>query len=150
MNNSNNDNDNKEDNKDYLKMSQKEQRNARNAFALLTQFGIHVLVIIGACFFLGRFIDSVLKTSPIFLLGFTIFGIMSAFISVYKIAMKEINRSTSRSDYLNIDINKIKNSEKSEELEIIPKEKVEPTIDPLHQSDVERLRSKINEQRTKR
>lgn len=150
MNNSNNNNDNEETNKNYLKMSQRERRNTRNAFALLTQFGIHVLVIIGACFFFGKFIDKVLNTSPIFLLGFTIFGIFSAFISIYKIAMKEINRNTSHSDYLNIDINKIKNSEKSEQLEIIPKEKVEQVIDPLQQSDVERLRSKIEKQRNKR
>lgn len=52
--------------------------------SLLTQVGLMILIPILGCAFIGRFIDSKLNTSPIFLLIFIILGIGGAFMSVYK------------------------------------------------------------------
>lgn len=54
------------------------------ALSLLSQIGIMMLVSIFGCFFIGRFIDDKLNTSPIFMLIFLLLGIGGAFMSVYK------------------------------------------------------------------
>lgn len=52
--------------------------------SLLTQIGLMIVISILGCMFIGRFIDSKLNTSPIFLLIFILLGIGGAFMSVYK------------------------------------------------------------------
>lgn len=52
--------------------------------SLLTQVGLMIIIPIFGCMFIGRFIDSKLNTSPIFLLIFILLGIGGAFMSVYK------------------------------------------------------------------
>ena len=54
------------------------------ALSLLSQLSIIMLTSIFGCFFIGRFIDMKLNTSPIFMLIFLILGIGGAFMSVYK------------------------------------------------------------------
>lgn len=53
-------------------------------FSLISQIGIMILIPIVGCMFIGKFIDSKLNTSPIFLLIFIVLGIGGAFMSVYK------------------------------------------------------------------
>ncbi|MGX4601504.1 AtpZ/AtpI family protein [Faecalimicrobium sp. JNUCC 81] len=52
--------------------------------SLLTQVGLMIIIPILGCMFIGKFIDSKLNTSPIFLLIFILLGIGGAFMSVYK------------------------------------------------------------------
>ena len=54
------------------------------ALSLLCQLSIMMLVSIFGCFFIGKFIDTKLNTSPIFMLIFLVIGIGGAFMSVYK------------------------------------------------------------------
>ncbi len=54
------------------------------ALSLLSQLSIMMLVSIFGCFFIGKFIDTKLNTSPIFMLIFLVIGIGGAFMSVYK------------------------------------------------------------------
>lgn len=52
--------------------------------SLISQIGIMILIPIVGCLFIGKFIDSKLNTSPVFLLIFIVLGIGGAFMSVYK------------------------------------------------------------------
>lgn len=52
--------------------------------SLLSQIGLMILIPILGCTFIGKFIDSKLNTSPVFLLIFIVLGIGGAFTSVYK------------------------------------------------------------------
>ncbi len=94
------------------KMSKKDKHQISSAYSLVTQIGIHMIVTIFLCFFIGQWLDNLIGTAPIFLFIFTLIGVLSAFVGVYKISLKEINRTAKNSDYLNIDINAIKNEYK--------------------------------------
>ncbi len=72
------------------KLNRKEKRKIANAYALITQIAINVLVIIFGCFFLGRFLDGVLGTSPWLMLFFLLLGILSAFRNIYVVAMSTV------------------------------------------------------------
>lgn len=52
--------------------------------SLVTQLGFMMVISILGTFFVGRFIDSLINTKPIFTLIFLIIGIGGAFVSVYK------------------------------------------------------------------
>ena len=52
--------------------------------SLISQLGIMMVVSIFGCFFVGKFIDNKLNTSPIFMLIFLVLGVGGAFMSVYK------------------------------------------------------------------
>lgn len=67
-------------------MNKKKSTSAQiaQALSLLTQLSIMMLVSIFGCFFIGKFIDTKLNTSPIFMLIFLVLGIGGAFMSVYK------------------------------------------------------------------
>ena len=54
------------------------------ALSLLSQLSIIMLTSIFGCFFIGKFIDNKLNTSPIFMLIFLVLGVGGAFMSVYK------------------------------------------------------------------
>jgi len=56
--------------------------------AMLSQIGITVVVCIAIGFFLGRWLDGLLGTSPWLFLVFLLFGIGAAFKAVYDIASK--------------------------------------------------------------
>lgn len=55
------------------------------ALALFTQIAISMLVPIFLCFFIGRAIDNFFKLNGVFLIIFTIIGIMAGFKSVYSL-----------------------------------------------------------------
>lgn len=67
-------------------MSNKKSTSAQIAqmLSLISQLGIMMVVSIFGCFFIGKFIDNKLNTSPIFTLIFLVLGIGGAFMSVYK------------------------------------------------------------------
>ena len=54
------------------------------ALSLLSQLSIMMLTSIFGCFFIGKYIDNKLNTSPIFMLIFLVLGVGGAFMSVYK------------------------------------------------------------------
>lgn len=67
-------------------MSDKKRTSAQIAqmLSLISQLGIMMLVSIFGCFFIGKYIDNKLNTSPIFMLVFLVLGVGGAFMSVYK------------------------------------------------------------------
>ncbi len=69
------------------KLKKKDKRKIASAYTLISQIAINILVIIFGCFFIGRFLDNVLGTSPWLMLIFLILGVLSAFLNMYKIAM---------------------------------------------------------------
>ncbi len=78
--------------KEYLKLNKYERGKIASAYALLSQIAIQVLVIMVMMFFLGRWIDQKLGTSPLFLLLFLLLGMASAFKSIYDIGMNEVKK----------------------------------------------------------
>lgn len=67
-------------------MSDKKRTSSQIAqmLSLISQLGIMMVVSIFGCFFIGKFIDNKLNTSPIFMLIFLVLGVGGAFMSVYK------------------------------------------------------------------
>ena len=67
-------------------MNDKKRTGAQIAqmLSLISQLGIMMVVSIFGCFFIGKFIDNKLNTSPIFMLIFLVLGVGGAFMSVYK------------------------------------------------------------------
>lgn len=77
------------------------------ALALFTQIAISMLVPIFICFFVGNAIDKVFNIKGIFLIMFTVLGILAGFRSVYvlvKVFFKD------KDSY--VDINKFKEDNK--------------------------------------
>lgn len=62
------------------------------SLALVSQIGISMLVPILGGILLGKFLDDLIGTKIIFLAIFTILGIITAFLSLYKIATRGITR----------------------------------------------------------
>jgi len=58
------------------------------ALTFLSQIGITILACVAVGILLGRFLDSLLGTSPWLLLVFTLLGIAAAFKSILDIAKK--------------------------------------------------------------
>jgi len=58
------------------------------ALTFLSQIGITILACVAVGILLGRFLDSLLGTSPWLLLVFTLLGIVAAFKSILDIAKK--------------------------------------------------------------
>ncbi|MGL5694249.1 MAG: AtpZ/AtpI family protein [Peptostreptococcaceae bacterium] len=56
--------------------------------SLLSQLGLMMVISIFGSFFVGKFIDNIFNTKPIFCLIFLVIGIGGAFISVYKTIIK--------------------------------------------------------------
>ncbi|NLK72372.1 MAG: AtpZ/AtpI family protein [Clostridiales bacterium] len=61
--------------------------------ALLTQIGIMMVVPILAAVYFGGLLDRKLGTNSIFLIVFIIFGVIVAFMNVYKVIMHDINKN---------------------------------------------------------
>lgn len=60
--------------------------------ALVTQIGISMLVPILGGILLGNFIDKKLGTGVVFLLIFSVLGIISAFVTLFNIAVRRNKR----------------------------------------------------------
>lgn len=55
--------------------------------SLISQIGITMVVSIFLTFFLGRYIDNLLNTKPIFTLISLVIGVGGAFVSAYKLVI---------------------------------------------------------------
>lgn len=84
-------------------------RESTKALALFTQIAISMLVPIFLCFFIGKAIDNIFDINGIFLIVFTIIGVMAGFRSVY-VLVKGFYKD--KDTY--VDINKIKDNFKNE------------------------------------
>ena len=78
-------------------------RDVSRALVLFTQVAISMLVPVFICFFIGKAIDSLLGINGIFLVIFTVIGILAGFRSVYMLV-----RSFFKDKDTYVDMNKIK------------------------------------------
>lgn len=78
------------------------------ALSKLTQVGITMVVTIGMCFFIGKYLDKWLGTNIIFLSIFTILGIGAAFRNLYVMVMLDYKKEEKKElakreeDYKNV------------------------------------------------
>lgn len=69
----------------YYLMSKKNiYMEAAKMLSLVSQVGLMMVIPIFGCTFIGKFIDTKLNTSPIFMLIFLVLGVGGAFMGVYK------------------------------------------------------------------
>ena len=68
--------------------NKKQQNGFLRAFAQLSQIGVTIIVCVAISILIGRLLDSLFGTTPLFLLLFILFGIVAAFKSIYDIANK--------------------------------------------------------------
>ncbi len=79
-------------------MKEKNKREITSALTMVTQIGLNMVFIIGICVFIGRFIDSKLGTTPLFLFVFIILGMITAFYNMYQTAMSAFKTSDMKKD----------------------------------------------------
>lgn len=72
------------------KLNSKDKKNIASTYSLILGLGINMIVIIFGCFFLGRYIDKLFSTEPIFMIIFLILGVLSAFRNLYVMSMGSI------------------------------------------------------------
>ncbi|MGL5330586.1 MAG: AtpZ/AtpI family protein [Peptostreptococcaceae bacterium] len=60
--------------------------------SLLSQLGLMMVISIFGSFFVGKFIDNLINTTPVFSLIFLVIGVGGAFISVYKTIIRFTKR----------------------------------------------------------
>jgi len=60
--------------------------------ALMSQIGISMIMPIIMGLYIGNWLDNRLGTGPVFLFIFIIMGIISAFISVYKLTQRQFGQ----------------------------------------------------------
>lgn len=72
--------------------SNKTPKTTWEAFSFVSGIGIHFVVTIGICIFLGRKADAYFASEPICTLIGIILGVITAIYSMYK-KVKDINRS---------------------------------------------------------
>ncbi|KAB3539709.1 AtpZ/AtpI family protein [Alkaliphilus pronyensis] len=60
--------------------------------SLVSYLGVSMIVPIIGGVYLGRWIDSLLNSQPIFLFAFIIMGVIVAFTNLFKIATKDIDK----------------------------------------------------------
>lgn len=91
------------------------------AFSKLSQVGITIVVTIGMCFFIGKWLDAKFNTDPILLIIFILLGIGASFRNLYMMVMldykKEQKKEQQQRDlmYKNINKNTNTNNEEQEE-----------------------------------
>ncbi len=77
--------------------------------AKLSQVGINMLVTIGICFFIGKWLDNVFNTNILFLSIFIILGVGAAFRNLYVIVMLEYKKEEEKEKKQNYIISNKKN-----------------------------------------
>jgi len=68
--------------------SSKEKRQMARALGLMSQIAFTTITCVGLGFFLGHVIDNWLNTSPIFLIVFSLLGIVSAIKAMVDLSKK--------------------------------------------------------------
>ena len=67
--------------------------------ALLSQIGISMFIPIAGCFFLGRYLDARFETQPMWLLIFTMIGVLAAFRNLFVLGTRAAqNKSKDKKD----------------------------------------------------
>ena len=64
------------------------------AFSLLSQVGIHMLVPIILCLFIGKWLDKKFGTNILFLIIFIVLGVLSSFRNLYVLVIKQYKPET--------------------------------------------------------
>ena len=70
--------------------------NIIKSLSKISQVGITMVVTIGLCFFIGKWLDEKLGTNIIFLAIFTLLGIGAGFRNVYILIMKDYKEEEKR------------------------------------------------------
>ena len=73
-------------------MNNKKKLSIFKYLALVSQIGISMLVPILGGIYIGNRIDNWLGTKVIFLIIFSVFGIISSFVTLFKITNKDFKR----------------------------------------------------------
>jgi len=68
--------------------SKKQRNEFMQALAFLSQIGVTIIACVAVGILLGRFLDTLLGTSPWLLLVFTLFSIVAAFKSILDLTKK--------------------------------------------------------------
>ena len=76
--------------KQALRIDRKHRREVLNALSLMTQLGLTMAVCVFIGVAGGWFLDGRLGTSPWFLLGLTVLGVVAALKSMYDMVMKNM------------------------------------------------------------
>lgn len=66
----------------------KKNNNPLKQLSILSHMGFMMVIPILGCVLLGNFLDKVFHTNVVFLLIFTVLGVLSAFRNLYVIALK--------------------------------------------------------------
>lgn len=61
---------------------------AVKGLSLVTQFGLQMAIPIFLCIFIGNFLDNKLGTEVLFLIIFTVIGVLAAFRNMYVVGMR--------------------------------------------------------------
>lgn len=77
-------------------------KNDFQGYAIYSQFGFVIITSVVVGIFLGKKLDEIFNTSPIFLLVFIILGIMSSFINFFFKIMKQFDDSKYLNKYIYI------------------------------------------------
>lgn len=72
--------------------------NFARALSKLSQVGITMVVTIGMCFFIGKWIDKKLGTDVIFLAIFTLLGIGAAFRNLYVLVILDFKKEEKKEE----------------------------------------------------
>ena len=72
--------------------------NFARALSKLSQVGITMVVTIGMCFFIGKWVDKKLGTDIIFLAIFTLLGIGAAFRNLYVLVMLDFKKEEKKEE----------------------------------------------------
>lgn len=80
--------------------------------ALITQIGFTIVIILVGCIFLGKFLDQKLGTGIVFLIIFTVLGVLSSFNYIFRIGTQGIG-GRKKGTTMPYDKNEIKNISKN-------------------------------------
>lgn len=92
-------------------MNNKNNIGIAKAFSLISQIGIHMIVPIIICLFVGKWLDSKFSTKYIFLIIFLILGVLSSFRNLYVLVIKNYSKESKQQIYDNMTTNFKQNSE---------------------------------------
>lgn len=77
-----------------------DMKSVSKAYGLLTTLALNIVIIIGAMFFLGNFIDKKLGTSPLFMFIFLLLGIGAAFRNMYILSIRSMPNPKKKYEYV--------------------------------------------------
>ncbi|AOY75576.1 AtpZ/AtpI family protein [Clostridium formicaceticum] len=73
--------------------TQKGKGNLLENLALISQIGISMIIPIIGGLYIGRWLDTKVGTQPIFLFVFIVMGVGAAFVNLFKITTKDVQKN---------------------------------------------------------